>query len=51
MRHQTEDSLSSQLSSRSLSVVPSDAEQADVRLLDPTLTEAIAEVGRHVGVN
>ena len=44
MRPQTDDSPGSQLSSRSQSVVPSDAEQADVRLLEPTLTEAIAEV-------
>ena len=51
MRPQTDDSLGSQLRSRSQSVVPSDAEQADVRLLEPTLTEAVAEVGSHVGFN
>ena len=44
MRHQADDSLGSQQSSRSQSVVSSEAEQADVRLLEPTVTEAIAEV-------
>ena len=48
MRPQTDDSLGSQLSSRSQSVLPSDAEPADVSLLEPTVTEAIAEVSAEV---